>query len=155
MEKVIYNSPIGALLITSENGKINGVASSFSKEENIITETNEPVLIECIKQLSEYFLGQRKIFDIDIDTKGSAFEQSVWAELINIPYAQTRSYGQIASLIGSPKASRAVGGACHKNPIMIIIPCHRVISSNGSLGGFGGGIEMKKILLENERKYVC
>ena len=102
-------------------------------------------------QLSEYFAGRRTKFDLKLAPKGTAFQQAVWKELLKIPYGQTRSYKELAIAIGKPKAARAVGMALNKNPIPLIIPCHRVIGSNGSLTGFALGLETKKWLLRLEQ----
>lgn len=105
-------------------------------------------------ELTEYFCGKRQSFSFDILPKGTEFELAVWRALRSIPYGEKRSYGEIARMIGKEKAARAVGGACHRNPILIVIPCHRVIGSeNGNLGGFALGTEMKKILLEDEKAF--
>ena len=108
---------------------------------------------EAQQQLAEYFNGQRKVFELDLDPQGTDFQKKVWKQLIKIPYGQTVSYGELARRIGNPKASRAVGMANGRNPISIIIPCHRVIGSNGSLTGFGGGIEVKQYLLDLESRH--
>ena len=108
---------------------------------------------ECIKQLDEYFSGKRKMFDIDVILKGTEFQRKVWNALKDIPYGVTVSYALIAEKTGDRKAARAVGNANNKNPVSIIIPCHRVIGSNGSLTGYGGGLWRKKWLLEHEYIY--
>ena len=111
-------------------------------------------LDEATRQLDEYFAGDRTDFDCDLDIiTGTPFQKQVWQALRTIPYGQTRSYGQIADAIGKPKAARAVGGANNKNPIAIIIPCHRVIGASGDLVGFGGGLELKRQLLELEGRH--
>lgn len=102
-------------------------------------------------QLAEYFAGERTAFDVDIDEQGNEFQKCVWAKLREIPYGQTRSYGQLAAELGDPNLSRAVGTANGRNPISIIVPCHRVIGADGSLTGYGGGIERKRFLLALER----
>ena len=112
-----------------------------------------PVLQEAARQLGEYFDGTRKVFDLPLQPRGTAFQQSVWRALCDIPYGQTRSYARLAEQIGRPKACRAVGMANHKNPIPILIPCHRVVGADGSLTGYAGGLAMKKALLDLERKY--
>lgn len=104
------------------------------------------------KQLREYFEGKRRDFNLPLEPQGTAFQKKVWAALSEIPYGETRSYKDIAERVGSPKGFRAVGGANHNNPISIIIPCHRVIAAGGGLGGYGGGLETKTLLLELERK---
>ena len=103
------------------------------------------------KELSEYFSGKRKIFDIPVSFCGTSFQNKVWNELLNIPYGETRSYMDIAKAIENEKAARAVGNANNKNPIWIIVPCHRVIGKNGSLVGYGGGIKLKEMLLDIEK----
>ena len=107
----------------------------------------------AIEQLNEYFTGKRKDFDLPLAPSGTHFQQKVWAQLQKIPYGQTRSYKDIAQSVGSPKGFRAVGMANNKNPIAIVIPCHRVIGADGSLVGYGGGLDMKQSLLDLEKKY--
>jgi O-6-methylguanine DNA methyltransferase len=103
------------------------------------------------KQFTEYEQGIRKVFDLPLHIKGTEFQKKVWNALLEIPYGETRSYQEIAIQIGNPKAVRAVGGACNRNPIGIIVPCHRVVGKNGSLTGYAGGLDYKKLLLENEK----
>lgn len=110
------------------------------------------ILLKCKKQLQEYFLGQRKVFDIPICFEGTEFQNAVWKKLIDIPYGQVMSYSELAVEKGNPKAARAVGSACNKNPIAIIIPCHRVVGKSGSLNGYAGGITIKESLLELEKE---
>lgn len=108
------------------------------------------LLSEAARQLEEYFAGARREFDLPLAPKGTPFQQSVWALLRQIPYGETRSYGQLAAALGNPKASRAVGGANHNNPIAIVVPCHRVIGADGSLTGYAGGLDIKAYLLRLE-----
>jgi methylated-DNA-[protein]-cysteine S-methyltransferase len=108
-----------------------------------------------VEQLGAYFAGERTEFDLDFQPVGTDFQRRVWSALLTIPYGQTRSYGQIAEQIGAPSASRAVGLANGRNPISIIVPCHRVIGSNGSLTGYGGGIDRKRALLDLEKRHSC
>ncbi|MEU3765808.1 methylated-DNA--[protein]-cysteine S-methyltransferase [Amycolatopsis keratiniphila] len=110
-----------------------------------------PVFVDTEKQLKEYFAGQRKEFDLPLSFGGTEFQRMVWEGLLGIPYGETVSYGQLADRLGRPTASRAVGLANGKNPISIIVPCHRVIGSNGDLTGYGGGVERKRHLLDFER----
>lgn len=112
--------------------------------------TTDTVLAEACRQLDEYFAGKRTSFQLPIEARGTAFQQRVWEKLSNVPFGSTISYSQLAAYIGNPNASRAVAQACHRNPIAIIIPCHRVIGSNGKLTGYAGGIERKRSLLELE-----
>lgn len=116
-------------------------------------EAHSPLLLKAIQQLQEYFLGQRKNFDIPIKLNGTDFQLKVWREMQKTPYGEVISYDELAKRINHPKAVRAVGGACGKNPIPIIVPCHRVIGKNGKLVGFGGGIDYKEKLLILEKTY--
>ena len=111
------------------------------------------LLKKAAKQLTEYFAGKRREFDLPLDFTGTGFQKKVWAALLTIPYGETRSYGEIAKQIGNPKACRAVGMANNRNPIAIICPCHRVIGADGSLVGFGGGLPAKQFLLDLEKDY--
>jgi len=109
-----------------------------------------PLVAAAARQLAEYFAGRRHEFDLPLDAHGTTFQKRVWNALRRIPYGQTRSYGDIARAAGSPKGARAVGMANHNNPIGIVVPCHRVIASDGSLGGYGGGVDFKRRLLDLE-----
>ena len=114
---------------------------------------NNPILIQVQEQLSEYFDGKRQIFTIPSKPYGTEFQKKAWKALEKIPYGETRSYQEEATMIGNPKSVRAIGGANHNNPIVIIIPCHRVIGKSGKLVGYGGGIERKIWLLDHEKKF--
>lgn len=142
-----YQTPIGRLWIAEENGELVKISTYGSVTENY---TESYLIKETFKQLSEYFLKKRRGFDLPIKIEGTEFQKRVWQELLKIPYGETRSYGELAQLIGSPKAARAVGGANNKNKILIVVPCHRVVGAKGDLVGFAAGIEMKKYLLELE-----
>ena len=115
-------------------------------------EYHSDFLHEVYHQLNEYFAGKRKIFDLPVDSKGTAFQKAVWRELQKIPYGETRSYEDIAVAIGNKKAVRAIGQANGRNPIMIVVPCHRVIRKNGDISGFACGVEAKRYLLNLERE---
>lgn len=147
IQKYFYDTPIGKLGIAEKSGKIFQV-SFFDIVEGELTET--PLIKKAYEQLDEYFKGLRKNFDLPLLLEGSEFQVKVWKALMTIDYGKTATYGDIAKLIGSPKASRAVGGANNKNKIAIIIPCHRVIGSNGTLTGYAGGLGIKKYLLDLE-----
>lgn len=108
------------------------------------------LLERAAEELAEYLDGRRKQFDIPVRTKGTPFQEKVWAALCRIPYGETRTYGTIAAEVGSPKGARAVGMACNRNPVMLFIPCHRVVGSTGALVGFGGGLDVKEYLLTLE-----
>ena len=145
----IYSSPIGKLLINYDDTHILGAC--FDKEQREEYHHNA-VIEQCITQLDEYFAGTLTAFDIPISPRGTDFQISAWEALCTIDYGKTMSYGQIAAQIGRPKASRAVGMANNKNPIYIIIPCHRVVGADGKLVGYGGGLWRKEWLLEHEGK---
>jgi len=147
MEIFYYKSPIGILEIVSENDGL--ISLKLVNAEGLSSEEND-FLKDVKTQLREYFSGTRHHFDIKINPKGTVFQKLVWEELLKIPYGKTASYCEIAENIGRPKAQRAVGSACNKNPIMIIIPCHRVVSKNGNLGGFAYGSSLKRKLLDME-----
>lgn len=113
---------------------------------------HHPVIAATIRQLDEYFAGMRTTFDLPLDPVGTAFQRDVWRALLTIPYGETRSYADIARAIGRPTATRAVGAANGRNPLPIVTPCHRVIGSNGTLTGFGGGLPNKQLLLALEQR---
>ncbi|MEG1870051.1 MAG: methylated-DNA--[protein]-cysteine S-methyltransferase [Oscillospiraceae bacterium] len=144
-----YKSKVSELWIEEDDGKLIGIG--FVKPlDKIVTEQPTPCMCDVIGQLGEYFAGKRKIFDVKFDFKGTSFQQKVWKQLTEIPYGSTVTYKDIAEKIGSPKAYRAVGMACNKNPMVIIVPCHRVIGVGGKMMGYAGGISVKKELLELE-----
>ena len=150
MEKIyFYETPVGKLCIGEENGCIIRVTWSKIPQEYILEETE--LILKCKNQLEEYFAGKRKTFDLPLVPKGTEFQQKVWKALTEIPYGETRTYGEIAAAVGNPKAARAVGMANNKNPIGIIIPCHRVVGANGKLVGYAGGMEKKEWLLSLEK----
>ena len=150
MNKIIINSQIGKIAVFAENEKIIRLdLKTKEKADSVIT---EKVLLKAEKQLFEYFSGERKTFDLDFEFSGTEFQKSVWNELLKIPFGKTKTYGEIAKAIGKPKAARAVGSACGKNPLAIIIPCHRVLGMNGKIAGFAWGTEIKEWLLGHEAK---
>ena len=151
MEKVFfYETPVGKLCIGEEDGVIVRTTWSKIPTEYILEETE--LILQCKMQLDEYFRGERKTFDLPLAPKGTDFQKNVWNALQEIPYGETKTYGEIAAAVGNPKAARAVGMANNKNPIGIIIPCHRVVGANGKLVGYAGGMEKKEWLLQLERK---
>ena len=143
-----YETILGSVTFVEEDGALLAVTTHRSYE-GICQET--PLIKEACRQLSEYLKGERKIFDLPLNPKGTNFQKCVWRALCDIPYGETRTYKQIAEAIGNPKAVRAVGMANNRNPITIIVPCHRVIGANGKLVGYGGGLEMKEFLLRLEK----
>lgn len=150
------DSPIGPLLLSGTKGCLSGLYFSTggkARGPDPQWQHSDAEFLPVKQQLDEYFAGERKIFDLKLAPKGTPFQRSVLAALQDIPYGETRSYGEIAVAIGNPKSVRAVGSANGNNPIALIIPCHRVIGSNGSLTGFGGGLETKRFLLEFEMQH--
>ena len=151
MEKIFfYETPVGKLCIGEEDGIIVRTTWSKIPTEYILEETE--LILQCKMQLDEYFRGERKTFDLPLAPKGTDFQKKVWNALKEIPYGETRTYGEIAAAVGNLKAARAVGMANNKNPIGIIIPCHRVVGANGKLVGYAGGMDKKEWLLQLERK---
>lgn len=137
------DSPLGMLVIVSDGTGLKAVSPISERQ----TEKREDAVTrEAERQLSEYFAGERRQFELPLSPDGTPFEKVVWEALLQIPFGETRSYGEIAALLGRPGASRAVGNAVGKNPLLILVPCHRVIASDGSLGGFSAGLENKVLL---------
>ncbi|MUL83258.1 MULTISPECIES: methylated-DNA--[protein]-cysteine S-methyltransferase [unclassified Mycolicibacterium] len=147
------DSPVGLLTLAGRDGRLMHLRMVDQTYEPSRTgwETDDTVFPDAVEQLAAYFAGERTEFDLDLDMVGTQFQRRVWAALQTIPYGETCSYGEIARQIGSPGASRAVGLANGHNPIGIIVPCHRVIGANGSLTGYGGGLNRKRALLELEK----
>lgn len=145
----IYPFPFGQLKIGYQDGAVT-----------LLLRTSEPARSEgrtaltdrVFQQISEYLNGQRRDFDFPYILRGTEFQQKVWQALQSIPYGETRTYGEIAAAVGNPKAARAVGMANHHNPILIAVPCHRVVGANGQLTGYGSGLDMKEALLQLERR---
>lgn len=155
-----YHSPVGLLKIVIQDGFVNEIIfldnddekNADASEENISTK-NKAVFKKCKVQFDEYFLGERKNFDLPIKQKGTLFQEKVWDELLKIPFGKTISYLQLSQRIGNVKSIRAVGTANGRNNLSIVVPCHRVIGSDGSLTGYAGGLWRKQWLLEHENKY--
>ena len=145
-----YDTEIGTIKISENDRKIIGLGFSDLKKENEIEKETE-LIKKAYTQLEEYLSGKRTEFDIEIEMIGTEFQKKVWKELLNIPYGETRSYKDIAIAIGNEKACRAVGNANNKNPIAIIVPCHRVVGSDGSMTGYAGGLNIKEKLLKIEK----
>ena len=146
-----FNTPIGFLTIREEEQKLTELFWEANSVQTMKNELHSDFLYEVYTQVNEYLTGRRKQFDVPLKYQGTQFQQSVWQELQKIPYGETRSYQEIAIGIGNEKAVRAVGQANNKNPIMIIIPCHRVIHKNGDITGFACGVEVKRYLLDLEK----
>ncbi len=149
----LIDSPIGPLTITAAGGVLTGVHMHEQRHFPQIPADARPdsaALAHVVEQLGAYFAGERLGFELEMDMHGTEFQRRVWASLCEIPYGETISYGELARWVGNPKASRAVGLANGRNPIAIVVPCHRVIGADGSLTGYGGGLERKVWLLEHE-----
>jgi len=159
MKNTIYytehQSPLGELMLATTDAGICGV---YFRDQRYFNGTNDwqkathPFLDSAAKQLDEYFAGRRTQFELtlDLNVSGTAFQQAVWQSLLSVEFGKTSSYGAQANQINKPKAIRAVGGAIGRNPVSIIVPCHRVIGANGALTGFAGGLDKKKYLLQLE-----
>lgn len=148
-------SPVGLIrAIASDKGLVaiiwEGEDYKRTKLSVPVQENNHQILLQTEKQLNEYFENKRTTFEIPLDFKGTEFQVKVWEALLKIPYGATKTYGELAKILGDIKAVRAVGGALNKNPISIIVPCHRVVGASGKLVGFAGGLENKSILLDLE-----
>jgi methylated-DNA-[protein]-cysteine S-methyltransferase len=147
-------TPFGTIYLSASDRGITRVGFE-APPEKLSKTLSEPraaakILREGLSQLTEYFKGTRQVFDLPMDADGTDFQKRVWKELTRIPFGKTISYGELARRVKNPKASRAVGSANGKNPIGIVVPCHRVISSDGSIGGYAGGVPLKKHLLALE-----
>lgn len=152
MYRYTFPSPIGSLTLCEQNNTI--VKLAFDNESMVLTaqEAQTELLKNAAKQLDEYFAGIRTAFDLPLHPNGTEFQRSVWNALTNISYGQTKTYGAIAREIMNPNAARAVGNANNRNPIPIIIPCHRVIGASGDLVGYGGGLQRKQFLIDVEQR---
>ncbi len=148
-------SPVGALKLVATERGLSAVLWENDNPKRVrlgetVFEPDHPVLLRAERELAEYFAGNRTSFGLPLDAAGTEFQKKVWSALSTIPYGATRSYGELARQIGAPKASRAVGAANGRNPLSIVVPCHRAIGSNGALTGFAGGLETKRYLLSLE-----
>lgn len=148
------DSPVGNLYLVASSKGLRGIY--FQKQSVLMASrstkrtSSEKALDVVVKQLTEYFQGKRKAFDLPLDLEGTSFQKRVWRQLCTIPFGQTVAYADVARVIGNPKAFRAVGSANGKNPVCIIVPCHRVIASDGTIGGYSGGLHIKRKLLALE-----
>ena len=157
MHYTTHDSPVGSLLLIGREDALCGV--HFPNGRHPVTVQPDWIedaapFAEVCRQLDAYFAGELKAFDLPLKPEGTDFQQRVWQQLRLIPYGETISYGELARRVGDPHASRAVGAANGRNPISIIVPCHRVIGSSGSLVGFGGGVETKRRLIDHEREHA-
>ncbi|GAA1174556.1 methylated-DNA--[protein]-cysteine S-methyltransferase [Ornithinimicrobium humiphilum] len=158
LEHLVVDSPVGPLTLVTDGTALVGLYFAEHRHApgdvgRAVDRQDAPaVLVETAQQLEEYFAGTRTDFDLPVAATGTDFQHRVWARLREIPYGQTRSYGQLAAELGSPGASRAVGLANGRNPVSIVVPCHRVVGSTGAITGYGGGVERKQQLLDLERR---
>lgn len=148
--RLTVETPLGSLTVVADETAVKELRLPGEIPEETVPERRTVLLCRAEKELREYFRGIRQDFDLPLAPAGTPFQQKVWQELCRIPYGRTASYGEIARRIGLPKGSRAVGQANHRNPIPILIPCHRVIAAHGALGGYGGGPDIKIRLLKLE-----
>ena len=149
IKQTAYESPIGQLLLAQDNRGICRIG--WMNPEDEMPEAQPSSLLErAACELEEYFAGKKETFSFPLSMHGTAFEKRVWQALLDIPYGETRTYGQLAAQLGMPKGARAVGGACARNPLLIAVPCHRVIASSGALTGFAAGMQAKRSLLALE-----
>jgi methylated-DNA-[protein]-cysteine S-methyltransferase len=153
-------TPVGELHVFASEKGIRGILwpesnlTKFDIDAKRVKPSESPIFENLSRQLEEYFSGKRRSFDLPLDPIGTEFQMSAWKALTEIPFGETRTYGQQAKIIGRPKAARAVGAANGKNPISIVVPCHRVIGKNGNLTGFAGGLCTKQKLLKHERDQI-
>ncbi|MDQ1802495.1 methylated-DNA--[protein]-cysteine S-methyltransferase [Chryseobacterium sp. CKR4-1] len=160
-KRLVYkdvSSPVGLIrVIASDVGLVAIIweGEGYKRTQLSIPErkNQHPILLQTEKELKEYFENSRKVFDVPLDLEGTEFQIKVWKALLKIPYGMTKTYGEMAKILGDTKAVRAVGGALNKNPISIIVPCHRVVGASGKLVGFAGGLENKSILLDLEKSF--
>ena len=147
----VYPTPMGRITLASDGASITQLVFGAVELEG----TNVPTALtnEAANQVQEYLAGKRKEFDVPLEPAGTAFQKEVWRALGRIPYGETRSYQQVAQMIGNPRAMRAVGGANNKNPLPLLIPCHRVIGVNGDLVGYAAGLKIKRFLLDLEERF--
>jgi methylated-DNA-[protein]-cysteine S-methyltransferase len=152
----IVESPVGPLTMIARDGVLTNVSMHEQRHSSpppVDAVTDDTWFKDVAERLHAYFVGELTSFDIDMNLHGTPFQRSVWSQLCDIPYGETISYGELARRLGNPNASRAVGMANGRNPVAIIVPCHRVIGANGSLTGYGGGLERKTWLLEHETEH--
>lgn len=158
--KTTVQSPVGALRLFASDKGLRALLWPPNDYRQLklgvesIERADHPILVQAARQLAEYFAGGRRMFDVPLDPTGTPFQLRAWSHLCEIPYGMTRTYGEQAAAMGQPTASRAVGAANGRNPLSILVPCHRVIGADGSLTGFAGGLETKRFLLALEAQHV-
>jgi methylated-DNA-[protein]-cysteine S-methyltransferase len=147
-------SPIGALLLVGDGQRLSGLFMTTHRRPPAVDGPIEDgeAFPEAVAQLRAWFDGTRRAFDLDLEPRGSAFQRTVWDALLDIPFGETTTYGEVAARVGRPGSARAVGHAVGRNPIGIVVPCHRVVGADGTLTGYAGGLDKKRWLLEHERR---
>jgi methylated-DNA-[protein]-cysteine S-methyltransferase len=145
-------SPVGTLTLVAGDGGLRALVFDGERWPAGARPGKSPVLTRAVEQLEEYFEGRRRVFELPLELVGTRFQREVWQSLASIPYGTTVSYGEQARRLGRPRAARAVGAANARNPISIVLPCHRVVGSDGRLTGYGGGLDVKRALLEHEAR---
>lgn len=155
----VHDSPVGPLTLIAHETALVAVLWPDERDGRVrlaseprVVDAHHPVLAEAVRQLSEYFAGDRRDFELGLDPQGTDFQRDVWWSLADIPFGETSTYGRQAELIGRPRAVRAVGSANGRNPLSIVLPCHRIVATDGGLAGFAGGLETKRWLLDHERR---
>jgi methylated-DNA-[protein]-cysteine S-methyltransferase len=151
----MMESPVGRLKLVASDKGLAAILWEKRRTHQVcrmemVEDAENPILVRTERELKEYFAGKRKTFSVALDMMGTRFQKDVWEALLAIPFGETRSYGQLAKQLGNPRATRAVGAANGRNPVSIIVPCHRVVGSSGKLTGFGGGLDVKARLLSLE-----
>lgn len=155
MKHRIIDSPLGPLTLVADGDDLVAVylaEHAHAPDAATFGDRDDTVVPDAVAQLAEYFDGTRTVFDLSLAPRGTAFQCRVWAALSAIPYGETRSYGRLAAMLGNPQAARAVGAATGRNPLSIVIPCHRVVGASGSLTGYAGGLRRKEWLLAHEQR---
>jgi len=158
--RTTLDTPIGPMTVVASDGGLRAVlwpddSGRVRLPDDIVEDASHPVVVTASTQLREYFDGERTAFDVPIDLVGTDFQQTVWRSLAAIPYGETATYGEQARRIGRPTAARAVGSANARNPLSIVLPCHRVVGADGSMTGFAGGLDTKRFLLDLEARVVA
>ena len=152
-EQITVSTRVGTLVVLAKDGAVCSIRLAKAEEEPVAQQNDPHPVLRCAAQeLREYFAGERTTFSFPMDGSGTPFQKSVWQALLEIPFGETRTYGEIAAAVNNPKGSRAVGMACNKNPIMIAVPCHRVVGAGGKLTGYAYGTELKQRLLDLEQR---
>lgn len=161
LQTITMNSPVGQLRLVADDDSLVAILWPEEREGRVrfaaepAPVTTHPMLDEAIVQLDEYFSGDRKVFDLPLDPRGTEFQRSVWWSLASIAFGETSTYGKQAANIGRPTAVRAVGSANGRNPLSIVLPCHRIVGADGKLTGFAGGIDTKRWLLDHEARHAA